>query len=76
MKEGILALDRNFEIININEAAIKLLAIKGIEYDTEILEILEGLNIKLEFNSSIYNNQTKTIIKNMKIRYWTFPYLL
>ncbi|OOP74297.1 ATP-binding protein [Clostridium beijerinckii] len=63
MKEGILALDRNFEIININEAAIKLLAIKGIEYDTEILEILEGLNIKLEFNSSIYNNQTKTIIK-------------
>lgn len=71
MSEGILALDTNFKIININEAAKNLLLSNGskhkLETNTEayegIIQVLEKLNIKTEFNSVISNSEKKTILK-------------
>jgi signal transduction histidine kinase len=71
VSEGILALDINFEIMNINEAARNLLSINGGKYNikndiesyTEIIQVLAKLNIKSEFNFAICNNEKKTILK-------------
>lgn len=63
MSEGILALDRSSEIININEAAINLLSNKRVEDNIEIIKILSELNIIQEFNSAISINDKKLIIK-------------
>lgn len=70
MSEGILALDTNFKIININEAAKNLLLSNGskhkLETNTEayegIIQVLEKLNIKTEFNSVISNSEKKIIL--------------
>jgi signal transduction histidine kinase len=63
MSEGILALDRRSEIININEAAINLLSYKRVDDNIEIIKILSELNIIQEFNSAISINDKKLIIK-------------
>jgi Signal transduction histidine kinase len=71
MSEGILALDTNFKIININEAAKNLLLSKGskhkLETNTEayeeIIQVLEKLNIKAEFNSVISNSEKRIMLK-------------
>lgn len=71
MSEGILALDINFKIININESARNLLLSNEskhkLEPDTEvyeeIIQILDKLNIKAEFNSIINNSEKKIILK-------------
>ena len=62
MSEGILALDTNFNIINVNQSAINLISHKGMETDAEIIEILSKLNIIEEFNDVIYSNEKKSII--------------
>ncbi len=62
MSEGILALDRNSQIININEAAINLLSHKRVE-DNEVIKILSDLSIINEFSSTISINEKKSIIK-------------
>lgn len=62
MSEGILALDRSSQIININEAAINLLSYKRVE-DNEVIKILSDLNIINEFNLAISSNEKKIIIK-------------
>lgn len=71
MSEGILALDTNFKIININEAAKNLLLSNGSKHklgtDTEsyeeIIQVLEKLNIKAEFNSVISNSEKRIMLK-------------
>lgn len=71
MSEGILALDTNFKIININEAAKNLLLSNvskhkletDTEADEEIIQVLESLNIKSEFNSVISNSEKRVILK-------------
>ncbi|MCE5219777.1 MAG: cell wall metabolism sensor histidine kinase WalK [Clostridium sp.] len=63
MSEGILALDRSSEIININEAAINLLSNKRVKDNMEIIKILSELNIIQEFNSAISINDKKLIIR-------------
>jgi two-component system sensor histidine kinase VicK len=63
MNEGILSLDTNFHIININQSTLDLLSLTDIESDTKINEILLNLNIIEEFNSSISNNTKKAIVK-------------
>lgn len=62
MNEGILALDRDAQIININESAINLLSYKGVEVDAEIINILSNLKIIKEFKAAIYSNEKKSII--------------
>lgn len=62
MSEGILALDRNLQIINTNEAAIKLLSNTKIN-DNEVIKILSDLDIISGFNSAISSNEKKIIIK-------------
>ena len=61
MSEGILALDANFHIINVNQSAINLISNKGMETDAEIIKILSKLNIIEEFNDVIYSNEKKSI---------------
>lgn len=63
MGEGILALDRNSHIININEAATNLLSHKKVEDNSEVIKILSYLDIIQEFNSVIFSNMKKSIIK-------------
>lgn len=66
MSEGILALDTNFHIINVNESARNLLSIIDIESNTYIINVLSELEIRSEFNFSIYNDEKKSIIKEYK----------
>ena len=61
MSEGILALDTNFHIINVNQSAINLISHKGLETDEEIIKSLSKLNIIEEFNDVIYSNEKKSI---------------
>ena len=71
MSDGILALDTDFKIININEAASNLLLTNGNKYNGEnssetyadIIEVLEKLNIQADFNCAINNGEKKTILK-------------
>ncbi|OPJ65887.1 ATP-binding protein [Clostridium chromiireducens] len=65
MSDGILALDRNSQIININEAAINLLSYKMID-ENEVIKILAELDVIQEFNSAILKNEKKLIIKEHK----------
>lgn len=62
MSDGILALDRNSQIININEAAINLLSYKMVD-ENEVIKILAELDVIQEFNSAILKNEKKVIIK-------------
>ncbi len=62
MSDGILALDTNFHIININQSAIDLLSYKGSKTDAEIIKILSKLNIIEEFNDVINSNEKRSII--------------
>jgi len=63
MSEGILALDRNSQIININEAAINFLSYTRVEDNIEIIKILSELDIIQEFKAVIFSNEKKSIIK-------------
>jgi signal transduction histidine kinase len=63
MSDGILALDKSSQIININEAATNLLSYKRVEDNAEVIKILSGLDIIREFNSVISSNEKKAIIK-------------
>lgn len=62
MSDGILALDRNSQIININEAAINLLSYKMVD-ENEVIKILAELDVIQEFNPAILKNEKKVIIK-------------
>jgi len=66
MSEGILALDSNFHIININQAAINLFSLNDIQDHTKIIQVLSELNIRSEFNSNLYNNEKKSIMREYK----------
>lgn len=72
MSEGILALDPNFHIINVNQSAINLISHKGMETDAEIIKILSKLNIIEEFNDVIYSNEKKSIITEHKSKVLDF----
>lgn len=63
MSEGILALDTNIHIININQSAVNLLSLKDIKSDIKIITLLSELNIIEEFNSTVSNNTKKSIVK-------------
>jgi two-component system sensor histidine kinase VicK len=63
MSEGILAMDNNLNIININQSALNLLSLKDIKSDININTILSELNIIEEFNSTISNNTKSSIVK-------------
>jgi two-component system sensor histidine kinase VicK len=63
MSEGILAMDNNLNIININQSALNLLSLKDIKSDININTILSELNIIEEFNSTISNNTKGSIVK-------------
>lgn len=71
MNEGIIALDNNFEVININEAAKKYLIANndnymhenGAEEKREIIRVLEGLDVKAEIDPAMCSKLEKTILK-------------
>lgn len=71
MNEGIIALDNNFEVININEAAKKyLIADKdnymlenSAEEKREIIRVLEALDVKAEIDPVMCSKLEKTILK-------------
>lgn len=61
MNEGILAMDKNFNIININQSALNLLSPKDTKSRTNISSTLSKLNIFEDFNFSIINNTQKNL---------------
>ena len=63
MSEGILAMDNNLNIININQSSLNLLSLKDTKSDININTILLELNIIEEFNSIISNNTKGSIVK-------------
>lgn len=65
MSEGILAVDADFNIINMNHSALQLLSLKDTDADIKVNSILSELNITDEFISSISDN----VIKSVKREY-------
>ena len=63
MSEGILAMDNNLNIININQSSLNLLSLKDTKSDININTILLELNIIEEFNDIISNNTKGSIVK-------------
>ncbi|MFL0198754.1 ATP-binding protein [Clostridium sp. WILCCON 0269] len=63
MNEGILAMDKNFNIININQSALNLLSPKDTKSRTSISSTLSKLNILEDFNFSIINNAKKNLAR-------------
>lgn len=71
MNEGIIALDNNFEVININEAAKKYLIANKDKYmlensaeeKQEIIRVLEDLDVKAEIDPAMCSKLEKTILK-------------
>lgn len=59
MNEGIIALDINFNIMNVNDSAIDLLSI---DRNEEIIKVLAKINLNPMFNSVIENNQKNSIV--------------
>ena len=72
INEGLIALDKNLEIININEAAKNYLLFNEDKYKIEnnavenlgIIEVLEKLDIKSKINPTLYDEEEKSIFKN------------
>ncbi len=63
MSEGILAIDIDCNIININQSALNLLSIKDIDSDINVNAILSKLSIIEELNSNIINNTESSLVK-------------
>ncbi|EET86100.1 histidine kinase [Clostridium carboxidivorans P7] len=63
MNEGILAIDTNLNIININQSAISLLSVEDWESGLKINTILSKLNIIEEFEAAISKDTKKFILK-------------
>ncbi len=61
MKEGLIALDKEFKLININNSALEMLSLKT--YEDKVLENI-GLNMLVE--DSLKVNEKKTILVNYK----------
>ena len=72
MGEGILAIDANYNIINMNQSALTLLSIEDSNSNIKINKILSELNIVEEFNSVISNNRKISIIKEYLNRTLSF----
>lgn len=64
--EGILALDKNNNIININEASHKILSIQGNDMNVCIKNLLTQLNLLNEINEILNTKEVKSIIKKFK----------
>ena len=65
MSEGILAVDADFNIINMNQSANDLLSLKDNDTDIKVNSVLSELNITDEFISSVSDN----VIKSVKREY-------
>lgn len=65
MSEGILAVDADFNIINMNQSAIDLLSLKDNDTDIKVNSVLSELNITDECISSVSDN----VIKSVKREY-------
>ncbi|MBD7911575.1 HAMP domain-containing sensor histidine kinase [Clostridium cibarium] len=63
MSEGLLALDKNSNIINVNEAANSLLFSKKMKDDGEMINLLSQLGVINEFKFAIENNEKKSLVK-------------
>ncbi|WPC43804.1 ATP-binding protein [Clostridium sp. JS66] len=63
MNEGILAMDTNLNIININQSAFSLLSVEDWESDLKINTILSKLNVIKEFEAAISKDTKKSILK-------------
>ena len=59
MKEGLIALDKDFKLININNSALEMLSLKIYED-----EILETIGLKTLIEDSIKVNEKKAMLKN------------
>ncbi|WP_143315162.1 ATP-binding protein [Clostridium sp. HBUAS56017] len=63
MSDGLLALDKNSNIINVNEAANSLLFSKKMKDDGEMINLLSQLGVINEFKFAIENNEKKSLVK-------------
>ncbi|MBV7275901.1 HAMP domain-containing protein [Clostridium sp. PL3] len=63
MSDGIIALDNNLDVININASAVKLLSYNGSKADIDIKIILRALDLENFIKYSMTNNIKKAISK-------------
>lgn len=61
MKEGLIALDKDYKLININNSAFEMLDLNETQYDESLLETI-GLKEIVE--NSLEVNEKKTVLKN------------
>lgn len=69
MNEGILALDKDLNLINANESALNLLSI---EDDSKIIATLKELHLIDELKFSLNENEKRTIIKKFQDKILNF----
>jgi signal transduction histidine kinase len=72
MSEGILALDRDFQVININDSASGFLLNKRVEDSTGLINVLSQLGVIEEFKSTIGNNEKRSLVKKHENRILDF----
>jgi signal transduction histidine kinase len=65
MSDGIIALDTNLEVININASAARLLSCNVGELNTDIKTILRHLDLETFIKNSMTNNQKEAISKKL-----------
>ncbi|WP_411679980.1 ATP-binding protein [Clostridium thailandense] len=63
MSDGIIALDNNLDVININASAVKLLSYNGSKADIDIKIILRALDLETFIKYSMTNKIKKAISK-------------
>ncbi|MBC8059149.1 MAG: HAMP domain-containing protein [Clostridiaceae bacterium] len=59
MKEGLIALDKDFKLININDSALEMLSLNIYDHN-----VLETVGLKMVIENSLKVNEKKTILKN------------
>lgn len=65
MSDGIIALDTNLQVININASAARLLSSNVDELNTNIKTILRDLDLEIFIKDSMTNNKKESISKKL-----------
>lgn len=70
--EGILALDRNNKLLNINDASLKILGIDNGDSSSNIINLLGDLNIMGDIKEVIITRKIKTTVRKLNDRFLNF----
>jgi signal transduction histidine kinase len=65
MNEGIIALDNNFEVINVNQSALNLLSADNLSETSDINDLLSSLNITDQLKSVMESGEKTSVVKKL-----------